>query len=103
MNLYQLKIETAKLANIFIYDDETKSKVESKAKKAIREGHMVTWMDGTKQWSDLNPIVEGLEYVWHSDGNRIKCTKVIKTLSTDGTIVETALPSRFVDYLKVMN
>ena len=103
MNLYHLKIQTATRATIMIYDDETKTEVEGKATKAIQKGHTVTWGDGSKQWSDLNPIVEGLEYVWHSDGNRIKCEKITTTITTDGTVSKTANPARFVDYLKVFN
>ena len=107
MNLYHLKIQTVTRATIMIYDDETKTEVEGKANKAIQKGDMVTWMNGTKQWSDLNPILAGndsnLGYVWHQDGNRIKCEKITTTITTDGTVSKTANPARFVDYLKVFN
>ena len=107
MNLYHLKIQTVTRATIMIYDDETKTEVEGKATKAIQKGHTVTWGDGSKQWSDLNPILAdgdaNLGYVWHPDGNRIKCEKITTTITTDGTVSETANPARFVDYLKVFN
>ena len=107
MKIYKLSISGSKKTQIIIYNSDTKDKVEGKAWKAIQGGKTVTWMDGTRQWIEEGPIVKNVddtwEYIWHPDGNRIKCEVILETTPPNGAATKTVLRTKFVDFIKAFN
>ena len=93
MKLFQLTINGPISTDVFIYDEDTQKEVEAKATRAMRSGHEVTWPNGKSQWFEVHPILTddfgSAKYVWHSDGNRIECTEVLKTRGEDDQTIRT--------------
>lgn len=60
--------------------------------KAIAKGHRVVWANGDEQWVQVSPVWQGSvhDYVWHEDGNRVKCERFLVT-KRDGQIIERKL------------
>jgi hypothetical protein len=102
MKIYQLKIERATKTEVIIYDDETKKQVEAKARRAMRKGQQVTWMDGTKQWNDCCVLADAdMREIYNPDnGDEIKVAIVLKTIAKDGTISETVLREEWMEATK---
>jgi Tfp pilus assembly major pilin PilA len=95
LKLFQLTIFKPTVTDVFIYSEVTKKEVEAKATRAMRSGHEVTWPNGKSQWFEVHPLfTEDFSYVWHSDGNRIECTEVLKTRGEEDQTIRT----KFVAY-----
>jgi len=99
MKIYHLKIERATKAEIIIYDDGTAKKVVAKARRAIRAGHQVTWMDGTKQWNDTCVLADAdMREIYNPDNvDEIKVQIVLKTISKTGEISQVVLREEWMD------
>ena len=98
MKLFQLTINGPTITDVFIYDEDTQKEVEAKGNQAMRKGHEVTWPNGKSQWFEVHPILtEDFRLVWHSDGNRIECTEVLKTRGEEDQTIKT----KFVAYDRV--
>jgi len=95
LKFFQLTIAKPSGKDVFIYDEDTQKEVEAKATRAMRSGHEVTWPNGKSQWFEVHPILtDDFGYVWHSDGNRIECTEVLKTRGEEDQTIRT----KFVAY-----
>jgi hypothetical protein len=99
-----VKIESAHKSTVHLCTEETFPLVEKKAKDALKKGDAVTWTDGRQQWIEDEPIGSGstgFDYVWHKDGNRVKCQRRLYTRAKDGTVTHEVLRLVFRDYLKL--
>lgn len=60
--------------------------------KALKAGRSVTWPDGTKEWrrvqTDWN--AETHDYIWHEDGDRVRCTTYVCQRDRDGNFTQVA-------------
>lgn len=102
----KVKIDDGKKATLYLCVEETFPEMEKKAKVALQKGATVTWPDGQEQWIEDAPIMGGstegeFDYVWHKDGNRVKCEKRLYTRGEDGTVSHEVLRLVFRDYLKL--
>ena len=105
MKFYRLTIHhVTQDQQMYIYSDETKEEVEKKARRAMSKGIAVTWPNGKTQWKETHPILTDSDswqasdkYIWHSDGDHIKCTDILKTEGEEDQVLKT----RFVHYDKV--
>lgn len=50
------------------------------ADKAMRAGHAVTWPDGRRTWISTEAIWRDGDYVWHEDGDRVRCERKLITM-----------------------
>ena len=102
MGIYHLKIERATKTQVIIYNDETEKEVVAKARRAIRKGLQVTWMDGTKQWNDCCVLADAdMREIYNPDNaDEIKVAIVLKTICPNGIINETVLREEWMEAKK---
>ena len=102
MGIYHLRIERTIKDQVIIYNDETKKQVEAKARRAMNKGKQVTWMDGTKQWIEHEPLADtDMREIYNPDnGDEIKVAIVHKVISKDGEFSETVLREEWMDASK---
>ena len=88
--------------------EETRPSVEKKARRALNEGKVVKWDDGSEQWVEHIPVMDWSKtgsdvYEWKKgDYNKVACDKVLFT-KAGGKVTKKALKRVFMDYLRATN
>lgn len=72
-------------------EDNPEAMARRDAEKAIKAGHAVTWPDGTREWINTTQDWVDGDYVWHEDGDRVRCTRTRVHVAPDGTRTERKL------------
>ena len=91
---------------VFIGAD-TAHLVDKKIKRALAAGQTVVEA-GVSQWIDYDPIQEGeaedfLDRIkWHTDGNRVRCEKILVTKDKAGDITKKVLGTAWRDATEVL-
>ena len=91
---------------------DTTDQVEKDIQRGLARGETVV-ENGISRWIEFMPIHDEAKkkanpdlyhewLIWHKDGNRVKCDKVLHTKGTDGNVDKKILCSVWKDAIEVM-
>lgn len=74
---------------LYVYDDETKARVEQQIERRLLSGDCKTNGDGSREWIEDEMVVDTSkagsdQYTWAKDGNRVLHHRIRHTFHKDG-------------------
>jgi hypothetical protein len=85
MKLSKIRVDD----KLYVFDEESRGQVVTKAEKALRSGSTVTWEDGSTQWIEAYEQVDMRKsgsdvYTWNKAGTKVKADVVLVTKTKPG-------------------
>jgi hypothetical protein len=97
--LQRILVESPDGRVLHIFDMASREKVLPEIKRALRDGKVVQWEDGSREWWEMRELVDttksgSAQYQWDSSGQKVRAERIRHLLTRDGKKTTVLMPGK---------